>query len=61
MAVNDIKDIYASLGISSRVLNICEDVLGGLDERFREIDRTSEYCQLKVLKAFQKNNVNIKL
>ena len=58
MAISDINDIYASLGISPKVFSICEEVLEGLDGRFREIDRTSEYCQLKVLNAFQKNNVN---
>ncbi|MCR4792498.1 MAG: methionine gamma-lyase family protein [Lachnospiraceae bacterium] len=52
------QSIYSSLGINARVFDICEDVLSGLEDRFKAIDETSEFCQLRVLNAFQKNNVN---
>ena len=58
MSFTGLEDIYSELGISPRVYEICGDVLSGLEDRFKEIDATSEFCQLKVLHAFQKNNVN---
>ena len=51
-------DIYKFFGISPEVVKAGEEVLDGLKERFERIDKNAEYCQLKVLRAFQKNNVN---
>ncbi len=50
--------IYESLGISRKVFDISEDILKDLEERFKRIDETAELCQLKVLRAFQKENVS---
>ncbi|MBR7088875.1 MAG: methionine gamma-lyase family protein [Lachnospiraceae bacterium] len=55
---NDLKSIYKDLGISENVLNASEEVLDTLKGRFAAIDENAELCQLKVLRAFQKNNVN---
>ena len=48
---------YESFGISPAVYERGEQILKGLEERFREIDQIAEYNQLKVLKAMQKNGV----
>ncbi|MBO4608690.1 MAG: methionine gamma-lyase family protein [Lachnospiraceae bacterium] len=55
---NDLKSIYKDLGISENVLKAAEEVLDTLKGRFAAIDENAELCQLKVLRAFQKNNVN---
>ena len=54
----DLKSIYKDLGISENVLKAAEEVLDTLKDRFAAIDENAELCQLKVLRAFQKNNVN---
>ena len=48
---------YESFGISAAVYERGEKILAGLADRFREIDETAEYNQLKVLRAMQKNGV----
>ncbi|MBO7362923.1 MAG: methionine gamma-lyase family protein [Lachnospiraceae bacterium] len=58
MKVNDLRSIYKDLGISENVLKAAEEVLDTLKDRFTAIDENAELCQLKVLRAFQKNNVN---
>ena len=55
---NDLTSVYKSLGISENVLKTAGDVLDTLKDRFDSIDANAELCQLKVLRAFQKNNVN---
>lgn len=55
---NELKSVYKSLGIGENVLKAAEDVLDTLKDRFDAIDVNAELCQLKVLRAFQKNNVN---
>ncbi len=55
---NELKSVYKSLGIGENVLKAAEDVLDTLKDRFDAIDANAELCQLKVLRAFQKNNVN---
>lgn len=55
---NDLKSIYKDLGISENVLKAAGKVLDTLKDRFTAIDENAELCQLKVLRAFQKNNVN---
>lgn len=52
------KELYRELGISDKVIEISEEVLTSLKERFQRIDENADLCTLKVLKAFQKNNVN---
>ena len=50
--------IYKTLGISDKVYNFAMETLDGLSNRFKEIDKTAEYNQLKVIKAMQDNKVS---
>ena len=52
------RQIYKELGINDKVIDVSEEVLASLKDRFDKIDENADYCTLKVLKAFQKNNVN---
>ena len=52
------NEMYRQLGVSQAVYEFGEATLGGLTERFREIDAVAEYNQCKVLAAMQKNRVN---
>ena len=52
------ETMYESLGICPKVFAFGEEILGGLRERFDEIDRVSEYNQAKVIGAMQKNRVS---
>lgn len=52
------KQLYRSLGISDAVQNFAEEILEGLEERFRKIDENAEYNQLKVIKAMQDARVS---
>ena len=47
------KELYSELGISDKVIDYAESVLKKLSSRFNEIDKVTEYNQLKVLKAMQ--------
>ena len=50
--------MYASMGISAPVYEFGESVWNSLQERFKEIDALSEFNQLKVIRAMQKNHVS---
>ena len=52
------KDMYATLGISSQVYDFGEQIIDSLKDRFAAIDRTAEYNQAKVLHAMQKNRIS---
>ncbi len=52
------NEIYMQLGISKKVYDFGEEILKGLEERFKKIDENAEYNQLKVLKAMQDNKVS---
>lgn len=52
------KEMYASMGISAPVYEFGESVWNSLQERFKEIDALSEFNQLKVIRAMQKNHVS---
>lgn len=56
--INDIEEMYESLGISKKVLEFGNQAELKLKERFEAIDRTAEYNQLKVIGAMQKNRVS---
>ena len=56
--INDIEEMYESLGISKKVLEFGKQAELKLKERFEAIDRTAEYNQLKVIGAMQKNRVS---
>jgi cystathionine beta-lyase family protein involved in aluminum resistance len=49
--------IYEELGISKKVLELSDEILKGLKERFEKIDETAEINQLKVINAMQKNKL----
>lgn len=50
-------DIYKEMGIDEKVLNLSNEVMEELKERFLEIDEIAEYNQMKVLKAMQECRV----
>lgn len=50
--------MYLTMGISKEVYNYGESVWNSLKERWEEIDAVSEYNQLKVINAMQKNKVS---
>ncbi len=52
------EHLYESLGVSRPVLEFTDGILKGLEERFRRIDETAEYNQLKVIKAMQDARVS---
>lgn len=52
-----IKQIYKELGIDEKVYDFVTEIERNLKERFDKIDKVAEYNQLKVIKAFQKNQV----
>ncbi len=52
------KEIYSSLGIDEEVFELGEEISNELSERFAKIDKTAEYNQLKVIKAFQECNAS---
>lgn len=51
------KEMYKNLGVSEPVYTFCSNILVELSKRFEEIDKISEYNQLKVIDAMQKNKV----
>ena len=52
------SNMYEALGISREVYDFGEKILKELEPRFKAIDETAEYNQLKVLKAMQDNKVS---
>ncbi|WP_313180317.1 methionine gamma-lyase family protein [Lacrimispora sp.] len=54
----EINEMYESLGISSQVMDFGKEIEETLKERFKEIDETAEYNQMKVIKAMQENRVS---
>ena len=49
---------YENLGISKEVFDFSNAILKNLEDRFRGIDETAEFNQLKVIQAMQKNQVS---
>lgn len=52
------KDLYQSMGIEQDVYEFGETIEKDLLERFKTIDETAEYNQLKVIKAMQEARVS---
>ena len=52
------REMYLKSGISPKVYDFCEDIWQSLKERFEQIDTVSEYNQIKVISAMQKNKVS---
>ena len=50
--------MYREFGISDKVIEMSAGIEEGLKERFKSIDENAEYNQMKVLKAFRKNQVS---
>lgn len=53
-----IENIYKEMGISDSVYDFGNKIANKLEARFKSIDETAEYNQLKVLKALQDNHVS---
>ena len=53
----EISELYSELGIEKCVYEFGEKICSGLSERFKLIDETAEYNQLRVIKAMHDNNV----
>ncbi|MBR1877113.1 MAG: methionine gamma-lyase family protein [Lachnospiraceae bacterium] len=53
----DIFKMYEKLGIEEDVYAFCEDIWQGLAQRFKKIDETAEYNQLKVIEAMHKSHI----
>ena len=56
--MNQIKEMYKSLGISESTYDYGTEILEGLKSRFEQIDEVAEYNQLKVVKAMQECQVS---
>lgn len=54
----ELIDMYREFGISDKVIEMSAGIEEGLKERFKSIDENAEYNQMKVLKAFRKNQVS---
>lgn len=52
------ENIYRNMGISDELFLFGERVLENIEDRFKEIDKTAEYNQMKVIAAMQKNRVD---
>ena len=55
--MESLNQMYETIGIDKKVLELGLEVEASLRERFETIDKTAEYNQLKVLHAMQKNRV----
>ncbi len=58
MNPEDNECMYKKLGISEEVYHYCEEVWASLSDRWIQIDALSEFNQLKVIEAMQKNQVS---
>lgn len=56
--MEQILELYNTMGLSPAVYNFGEDAIKKLENRFAEIDKIAEYNQAKVLAAMQKNKVS---
>ncbi|MCR5801856.1 MAG: methionine gamma-lyase family protein [Lachnospiraceae bacterium] len=58
MSQNESKEMYLKLGISEKVYSLGEQICKELEDRFKAIDETAEYNQLKVVSAMQESKVS---
>lgn len=49
--------MYKEYGINEELIRLSEDVEKEIELKFKDIDKICEYNSLKVLRAFQKNNI----
>ena len=57
MDTRETEQIYGALGLSERALSIGREAEEKCRPAFQRIERIEEYCQAKVLRAFQENRV----
>ena len=50
--------MYSTLGISEKVINLANEAEENVKDIFKEIDKIEEYNSMKVLNAFQKNEIS---
>lgn len=58
MDINEMNQMYESLGIKQEVREFAAETEQALKERFESIDRVAEYNQMKVIKGMQDNRVS---
>lgn len=51
------REMYKNMGICDEVYDYCDNIIKSLHDRFEEIDKNTEYNQMKVIKAMQDNKV----
>ncbi len=56
--MNDTHDFLKKFGLSEKAIELGEKYEKELEERFKKIDETAEYNQLKVIKAMQDNRLS---
>ena len=56
--MNELLELYMTMGISPAVYSLGERTLGNLKDRFEKIDKIAEHNQAKVVSAMQKNKVS---
>ncbi len=56
--MNELLELYNTMGISPAVYNYGEKTIERLKERFAAVDQIAEYNQAKVIAAMQKNRVS---
>ncbi|MGN0298603.1 MAG: aminotransferase class I/II-fold pyridoxal phosphate-dependent enzyme [Lachnospiraceae bacterium] len=56
--MEQMKEMYQSMGLSKEVYEYSEKILKDLEQRFQKIDEIAEYNQMKVLRAMQQNHVS---
>jgi len=56
--MNDTHDFLKKFGLSEKAIELGEKCEKELEERFKKIDETAEYNQLKVIKAMQDNRLS---
>lgn len=56
--MEELTDMYQSLGIDNKVLEYCKTIEATLKDRFDAIDKVAEYNQMKVIKAMQENRLS---
>jgi len=55
---SDLNSFYSEMGIDPKLAELGYKIEEDLKDRFRAIDKTAEYNQLKILKAMQDNRVS---
>ena len=53
-----LEALYEKMGVSRKVLNLSMEVEASLKDRFQQIDKVTQYNQMKVLNAMQKNKLS---